>query len=79
MVHQLFDALLQPFQSRSHNIILVALNLLHLDGVDLRHNPLGRSAQLSDLLGGDSRLAAFSSQEFTGKMTPSSRRALTMT
>jgi DNA ligase D-like protein (predicted ligase) len=62
-----YHALPLAIQSRSNNIILCAFDLLHLDGKDLRQQPLwDRRAELHYLLGVDPESRIQFSEEFVG-------------
>ena len=62
-----FEALRSAFVWRPHSIILYAFDLLHLNGTDLRREPLSeRRSILQTLVGDDDRSRIQFSEEFHG-------------
>jgi DNA ligase D-like protein (predicted ligase) len=62
-----FDALALAIRSRSDRIVVYAFDLLHLNGVDLRSQPLSiRRAELEYLIGDDAESRIQFSEEFSG-------------
>ena len=65
-----FESLRSMMRWKPQCIILYAFDLLHLDGRDLRHQPLSeRRAQLKQLVGSDALSRIQFSEEFDGKTT----------
>jgi bifunctional non-homologous end joining protein LigD len=72
-----FEALRSAMRRQPHSIILYALDLLHLDGKDLRQQALmERRANLKQLIGTDAESRIQFSKEFDGTVMAYSKPAL---
>ena len=74
-----FDALSSAMRWRPDSVILYAFDLMHLNGKDLRQQPLSeRRALLKALLGSDEESRIQFSEEFDGEGEAFSKPALSM-